>query len=131
MNDLINKISACKDLKKIRSAIAILANRLNKRLKPCEKEALKKELHKALFASISTRKLRMNVLSVCIVSRKATPFYMRRFCKIGRVLSFMKCTKRKSKTTTCTILWLCLIMSLPIITICCVDGGKTRSGRCC
>lgn len=27
--------------------------------------------------------------------------------------------------------WLCLIMSLPIITICCADGGKTRSGRCC
>lgn len=49
MNDLINKISACKDLKKIRSAIAILANRLNKLLKPCEKEALKKELHKALL----------------------------------------------------------------------------------
>lgn len=49
MNDLINKIYACKDLQKNRSAIAILANWLNKRLEPSEKEALKKELHKALF----------------------------------------------------------------------------------
>lgn len=49
MNDLINKIYACKDLQKNRSAITILANWLNKRLEPSEKEALKKELHKALF----------------------------------------------------------------------------------
>lgn len=49
MNDLINKICACKDLKKIRSAIAILANWLNRRLEPSEKEALKKELYKALL----------------------------------------------------------------------------------
>lgn len=49
MNDLINKICACKDFKKIRSAIAILANWLNRRLEPSEKEALKKELHKALL----------------------------------------------------------------------------------
>ena len=49
MNDFINEICACKDSQKIRSAIAILANRLNKQLKPCEKKALKKELHKTLL----------------------------------------------------------------------------------
>ena len=60
-----------------------------------------------------------------------TPFCMRRLYLIERVPSFTKRTNHKSRTTTCTTLWLRSMMLLPTIIICCVDGGKTRSGRCC
>lgn len=72
-------------MKKIRSAIAILANWLNRRLEPSEKEALKKELHKALLGKHFDKETADERIKrmYCITKSKAVlyaPFVSDRAC---------------------------------------------------